>query len=238
MESVLYRFSDHTIYLAKGVKDYLTDRGSEANTWLPNGPDLSVFTYSPPAPPSKYFTVLYAGAHGAANDLSTVVSAARLISKNRMPIRFLLVGDGAEKVSLVSSSSDLPNIIFHAPVSKESIYSFIVQADAILLTLRDVPLFRYGVSPNKLYDAYAVGRPIITNVAGHISNEINDHRLGFTALPGNATSLAKAVVDLYETPFHERLEMSLRSRELAESFYSRSKVSKRLNSLLYSLLDT
>ena len=42
------------------------------------------------------------------------------------------------------------------------------------LSLKDISLFRYGVSPNKLYDAYALGRPVITTVTGAINAEVEN----------------------------------------------------------------
>ena len=61
------------------------------------------------------------------------------------------------------------------------------------LVLEGCPPFRYGVSPNKLYDAYALGRPVITTVAGDINGEVEDHSLGVTAPPGDPQALAAAI---------------------------------------------
>ena len=87
-------------------------------------------------------------------------------------IRFRFVGDGPEKQSLVKQAIDLKSVSFEDPVPKAQIPSLMAESDAILLSLRDVPLFSYGVSPNKLYDAYAIGRPVITTVAGAINQEV------------------------------------------------------------------
>ena len=56
--------------------------------------------------------------------------------------------------------------------TKDKMPSLIASADAVIISLKDVPLFRYGVSPNKLYDAYAIGRPVITTIPGHINEEV------------------------------------------------------------------
>ena len=54
------------------------------------------------------------------------------------------------------------------------------KSDAILLCLKNFSLFSYGVSPNKLYDAYSIGRPVISNVSGMIKDEIEHNQLGIT----------------------------------------------------------
>ena len=110
------------------------------------------------------------------------------------------------------------------------------QADAILISLRDVPLFRYGVSPNKLYDAYALGRPVITTVAGAINAEVEDYRLGETAPPGDPKALASAIKRLMETPRSERQAMANRALDLAHSIYSRQRINAEYNALLRGVI--
>jgi glycosyltransferase involved in cell wall biosynthesis len=108
------------------------------------------------------------------------------------------------------------------------------EADAILVSLRDVPLFRYGVSPNKLYDAYSIGRPVVTTVAGSINSEVELHGLGVTAPPGDPLALARSIVQLAETPISERQNMARRGVSLAKSVYSRQRIISDYNTLLKS----
>ena len=111
------------------------------------------------------------------------------------------------------------------------------EADAILLSLKDVPIFRYGVSPNKLYDAYSLGRPVITTVAGAINTEVEEHRLGTTAPPGDPLALALAIKRLMETSISERQAMSNRAIELAKSTYSRQRINAEYDSLLRGVIS-
>ena len=99
-----------------------------------------------------------------------------------------------------------------------------MKADAILLSLKDVDLFKFGVSPNKLYDAYALGRPLISTVGGIINQEIDDNKLGLTTLPGKPIELAKIIKKMYKLPRNEREEMGKNGRQIAENIYSREKV--------------
>ena len=177
------------------------------------------------------FKIIYAGAHGEANDLENVIKAIKLI--NDYPIELTLIGDGPCKKNLIKQSKNLSNIIFKDPVSKAHIPLILSEADGILISLKKVPLFKYGVSPNKLYDAYAIGRPVITTVDGNINDEVEENLLGFTAASSNPNDLAKAFIKLFKTPFEERILMGKRARNLAEEIYSR----ERINILFAKLIE-
>jgi glycosyltransferase involved in cell wall biosynthesis len=180
--------------------------------------------------------VLYAGAHGDANALDNVISAARCLEQQKQPVRFRFVGDGPEKQALMQLAVDLKSVSFEAPVPKAQIPDLMAEADAILLSLRDVPLFRYGVSPNKLYDAYALGRPVITTVAGAINAEVQEYRLGVTAPPCDPKALAAAIQRLMNTPRAERQAMAERAIELAHTTYSRQRINAEYNTLLRGVI--
>lgn len=236
MERQAYRQASTVVVLAKGAEAYVRERGARQTAWLPNGPDLELFAPQPLPSNSVGFTVLYAGAHGEANALENVIAAARVLEQQHESVRFRFVGDGPEKQSLNQMARDLQSVSFEDPVPKAQIPSLMAGADAILLSLRDVPLFRYGVSPNKLYDAYALGRPVITTVAGAINAEVEEHRLGVTAPPGDPQALASAILHLAHTSHSERVAMAERAIQLAQSTYSRQRVNAQYNALLRDVI--
>ena len=238
MERQVYRHASTVVVLAQGAEPFVRERGAWQTAWLPNGPDLALFTPRPLLADRPVFTVLYAGAHGDANALENVIAAARLLEQRRVPVRIRFVGDGPEKQSLICFAEDLKSVSFEAPVPKAQIPDLMAEADAILLSLKDVPLFRYGVSPNKLYDAYALGRPVITTVAGAINQEVEDYRLGVTAPPGDPQALAAAIKRLMDTPNSERQAMAHRAIELAQSTYSRQRIKAEYNTLLRGVIGT
>ena len=236
LEKLLYQNADHVIVLAKGSVDFVKKRGAKHVTWLPNGPDLEIFKkQSLPKEPEKFtfiepFKIFYTGAHGEANALDIVIDAARLIRD--LPIKIYLVGDGPEKKKLIKYSKGLENIIFKDPIPKNEIPKLLKNSHSILLTLKNIKLYSYGVSPNKLYDAYAIGRPVITNVNGDINDEVNINRIGITSNPNSYKSLASAIRQMFYTPRLKRIKMANRARLLAESLYSREKIVNKLNKIL------
>ena len=232
MERQLYRQARLVVVLAKGAEDYVRQRGAQHTAWLPNGPDLELFQPRPLQADRAEFTLLYAGAHGDANALEQVIEAARRLEAQQARVRVRLVGDGPEKQALIQQAAGLATVSFEPPVPKAEVPDLMAQADAILLSLRDVPLFRYGVSPNKLYDAYAIGRPVVSTVAGAINAEIEDNGVGVTAEPGDPQALAEAILRLARTSHQERQAMAERATHLARTVYSRQRINAAYDQLL------
>ena len=152
------------------------------------------------------------------------------------PVKFTLVGDGPEKINLMNQARELENIIFLSPVPKLLIPQLIANYHAILISLKGIRLFEYGISPNKLYDAYALSRPVISTVNGFVNKEIKDFNLGCTALPGDPKSLSKAIKNLILLSKKDREEMGTRGRELAVKIYSRDKIKKLYADLVIKLI--
>ena len=165
------------------------------------------------------FRIIYSGAHGIANDLENVIKAAFFL-KN-LPIKIILVGDGPQKDHLKILASTLENIDFKDPISKKDVPELLSNADAILISLADIKLFEYGVSPNKLFDAYAVGRPVITTIKGIVNNEVEKFNLGVTSPPGNPMKLSKAIKKLFKKERSERIKISINCRKMVDNFYSK-----------------
>ena len=240
IESKLYKNSDVVVVLAKGAKKYVSKKGAKRVVWLPNGPDLKAFKPLPsPIEPLNFtkrepFQIIYTGAHGLANDLINIVETAKIMRNE--PVKFTLVGDGPEKRNLMKLAKDLDNINFLSPVPKLLIPELVAKYHAILISLKGVKLFEYGISPNKLYDAYALSKPVISTVNGFVNKEINDFNLGFTAFPGDPKSLSRAIKKLLMLSKKDREEMGRRGRELAVKVYSRDKINKLYAELIIQLL--
>jgi len=236
LEKKIYELSNHVIVLAKGSIEYVKERGAKNISFLPNGSDLKHFKYYDLNPEKngfsnkRPFTLIYYGAHGEANGLENIIEAGKKL-KNK-PIKFILVGDGPEKISLIKKSINLENIVFLPTISKEKMPELISKCDAVIITLKDIPLFKYGVSPNKLYDAYAIGRPVISNVGGYIGEEINHYKIGFDAYSKSQNLLSDSITKLMNISKEERQKMSKRARELAEKTYSREIIVSKYDSLL------
>jgi glycosyltransferase involved in cell wall biosynthesis len=165
---------------------------------------------------SDKFTVIYAGAHGLANDLETVLHAAKMLQDQFLSnnIHILLIGEGPEKSRLKQFAlTHKINIVeFIDSVAKSEIYSILHQADAFLMLLKNSPVFRWGISPNKLFDYLAMGRPIIFGVNSSY-NPVKDISAGININPGDPAALAHAIYSLSLLAKDELHQMGLRGRQ-------------------------
>tara|TARA_B100001989_G_C24537681_1_gene465466 strand:- start:1092 stop:2345 length:1254 start_codon:yes stop_codon:yes gene_type:complete len=240
IEYLLYREAESVVVLAKGSKNYVKAKGAKNIIWLPNGPDLEKFKYISNYSNSENFnyanpfTLIYAGAHGKANDLENVIKAASILKS--YPIKFQFIGDGPEKKDLIIKAKNLKNIEFKNSVSKKIIPELLAKSNAILISLGDVKLFQYGVSPNKLYDAYALAKPVISTLKGSINEEIKKNNLGLVCDPNDPYALADIIKKMYMLPEIERKKMGLNGRRIAESTYSRNRINNVFLKLIRNIL--
>jgi glycosyltransferase involved in cell wall biosynthesis len=245
IERAMYVRSEAVIVLARGAIEYVIGRGAarERTYWLPNSVHVERFAVESSRSelrerhnlPDDAFVALYAGAHGDANALHSVVEAARLLAADAPGLHIALFGDGPAKPSLVELAQGLTNISFHDPVPKTAIAGVLATADVGLLLLRDVALFRYGVSPNKLYDYYAAGIPVIVAVGGDVNSEVEEEGVGFGIEPENPVRLAEAIRACASLSQPQRYQMGRRAFDLVRRRYDRSVVAEELHRLLGDL---
>ncbi len=213
----LYRAADRVVVLAEGAGRYLEGRGIPPDriTFVPNGVDPAHF---PPscalAGDGGPLTFVYAGAHGPANGLDVVLEAADRL-RARDDILFRLVGDGSAKSDLMEEAARrrLPNLMFEPSVPKQEIPGLLGSSTAGLMVLRGSALFRFGVSPNKLFDYLAAGLPVVSNVAGEVGDILEDASAGVQAADGSAAALAAAVERVADLSPEERRSMGAAGRQ-------------------------
>jgi glycosyltransferase involved in cell wall biosynthesis len=200
LERFLYRRADRLLVNSPGFIPHVRSVSGRTPALIPNGADGVQF--SPAQSGARVrarwdavdrFVVLYAGAHGMANGLETVLDAASLLQERR-PILFVLVGDGKEKAALEAraKASGLDNVRFEPAQPKHLMPEIVAGADVCLATLRNIPLFR-TTYPNKVFDYMAAGKPTVIAIDGVIRQVVEEAGGGIFAPPGDAGALAAAV---------------------------------------------
>lgn len=125
----------------------------------------------------------------------------------------MLVGQGPEKESLerVASAERLRNVVFLPPVPRVSVGALLDHFDACYIGLKRSPLFRFGVSPNKLLDYMMAGRPVIHAIdAGN--DLVAGSGCGVSVPPEDPGAIADAVRRLMRATPAERLRMGRAGR--------------------------
>lgn len=235
VERYLYHRASRIISLLPLAHDHMAAKGADpaAVVWIPNGVDLSLIPPTPCPSGRDGFTVIYAGAHGLSNQLSTVLEAAYHLEKVGAPVRFRLIGDGPEKGALreMAQRFGLRSVQFEDPVPKAEIFAVLQEADAFIITHQDAPLYRWGMSQNKLFDYLAVGRPIICG-SNCPYNPVAEAKAGFVVHPTDSIEMAAAVRRMADTPWPERQAMGERGRAFAELHHRFEHLGERFEQVL------
>lgn len=240
LEIWLYRRAACTIVLMPLAWKYIVPLGiaKERIVWIPNGVELDLFQCSNSAESIKesIFTLMYFGAHGQANGLDNLLQAMAHLQEMGYGQRILLrlIGDGPLKLKLMALAEALSlfNVKFEPSVSKREMPALAAQADAFVITIPDLArLYQFGVSPNKLYDYFAAGRPIL--IAADIpENPVIEANAGFVVPPSQPRALAEAIVKMIRTPVDERQQMGISAREFVERNHSFEILAERFADIL------
>jgi colanic acid biosynthesis glycosyl transferase WcaI len=182
------------------------------------------------------FTVLYTGTLGLSHGLTTVLDAAGQM-RGRDDIHFVLVGDGAEKASLMAQAQerDLKNVTFLDPLPHDEIPQILVAADVCLVHARKVQLFE-GMLPIKMYEAMACARPILLALNGEARRlAVDEAGAAIHVEPENAEELVSAILYLRDHPEEAEL-LGKRGRAFVETRFDRDQLTAELNIRITELL--
>jgi colanic acid biosynthesis glycosyl transferase WcaI len=194
--------------------------------FLPNGINLELFQ---PLPPDKELamvlgvsgkkTFLYAGVHGYAQGLETILEAASIL-KDRQDLAFLMVGAGPVKENLQhkAQSEHLENMIFCSSYAYSAMPRIYSLAAAAIVPLRKGKLHEQA-RPSKILPPLACALPVIYSGRGEGARLIEEGRCGLVVEPENPQALAEAVVTLADDP-QLASELGRKGRELVEGEYS------------------
>ena len=209
LEGFAYRHANAIVALTDAFAKHISARGIANNkiTVIKNGANLDLFKMQPRDPMledelglSGKFVAAYFGTHGMAHRLETILEAAAL-TRARKDILWLMVGDGAERDRLMRLKAEmgLENLVTLAQQPRERMPAFWSIADASLVLLRRSEVFK-TVIPSKIFESFAMGKPVVIGVEGESRDLVEAAHGGLAIVPEDAVELAQAVVRLHETP--------------------------------------
>jgi colanic acid biosynthesis glycosyl transferase WcaI len=244
LEWSTYRRASLIWAVTEGIRAAIISRGLSPKKvfLLTNGVDTEKFRPFPQALArinlgwNNKFTALYAGTHGLAHGLTTLLDAAEHL-RAQPDIQIVLAGDGATKKHLVAEAQrrHLTNVQFLEPLAHDCIPQLLAAADVCLIPLKKLPVFE-GALPSKMYEAMACARPIILGVAGEASRLAErDAGAAITVEPENAEELASAILHLYKHPEHAEL-LKMQGRAFVEKCFDRKQLVARLDEHIKVLL--
>lgn len=175
LEKWIYKKADAIVFTMEGAYDYIKEQKWEKDVprskvfYINNGVDLEQFHYNrehfriedPNLEDPETIKVVYTGSIRKVNHLGVLLDAAKQVQNSR--IRFLIWGDGDELPALRRRLQEegIQNVLFKGRVDKKYIPSIVSRADYTYINGGDNDLLRFGISPNKLFDYFAAGKPLI-----------------------------------------------------------------------------
>jgi glycosyltransferase involved in cell wall biosynthesis len=237
-EDYAYRVADRVVSVLPGADRHMVSRGMDAGkfAYVPNGVTVNGARPTGHAPAAVVdairpgaFTVGYVGTLGTANALETLIDAARLLDPDE--VRIVIAGLGPEGDRLMARAADVPNVTFVGSIPKTEVATAIQLFDATYIGLPRSPLWRFGVSPNKLYDYMAAGRPIL--FAADVGNRpIDEADCGRTVPPEDPAALADAIRSLAACPPAERTRLGANARAHVRAHHDYAVLAEELAAIL------
>lgn len=224
-ERTAYRSADVVVSMLPKVHAHLAACGLDLQRLhvVPNGISAADWAAAPlplradlaaalkAARASGESVVAYAGAMGAPNALDTLLDAAHRLRGERVCL--LIVGDGHERERLQRRIADegLARVQWFPPVPKAMMPALLAAIDISYIGWRRQPLYRFGISPNKLMDYMMAGRPVLHSVdAGN--DPVGDAGCGLTVAPESPEAVADGMRWLLALPRAERDRMGRAGR--------------------------
>lgn len=212
-EDLACREADLVVSILPATLPYLESRGLDPSRWVyvSNGVSPEVAARAGDTPQdADVFRVGYFGSHGPANDLATLLAAARILKS--ADIEFHLWGSGPSKASLERQAKGLEKVYFHDSVEPDEARARMRSMDSLYVGALSSPLYEHGIGHNKIFEYMAAGRPIVQAIDTPAS-PADQAGCAFRCMPGNPEDVARALVDLAQLQSGRRSAMGESGRD-------------------------
>lgn len=194
-------------------KLHIVPNGVSADEWNAPGEQLAeqLAAHIDGAHAAGRIVVVYAGAQGLANALDALLDAAALLSHESFD--FVLVGDGAERERLQRRVADecLTQVRFFGSIAKWQMPALLSRIDVAYIGLQRVPIFRFGIAPNKLMDYMMAGCVVLSAIeAGN--DPVAESGCGVTVQAESPPAIADGLRKLAGLSAEARQAMGQRGR--------------------------
>jgi glycosyltransferase involved in cell wall biosynthesis len=242
LEELCYNRASRIVVVTDGIRQRLIERGFPAGklVLIPNGANTDLFQRQPElgqrfraehglAPGA--FVAVYAGIHGIAQGLETVLRAASLL-RNEPGVCFVLVGEGPVKAELQALAAELrlDNVLMLPEQPRVAMPAILSAADAAIVPLRKLDLFQ-GALPSKMFDAWACELPLLLSIDGEARRTLEAAQGGLYVPPEDPLGLAAAIRTLAAQPDRGR-SLGRNGRHYTEQHHSRQAQARALEKLL------
>lgn len=229
-EKVCYYFSTFVVPCSIGMESQIKRKLPNTDTLvIPNASDLNLFNKTNNEkkilpewvnPNDKIF--IYAGSLGLMDSCLEIIEGFHFL-KDKENVKVVFIGGGAEKIMLekqVDKYGYNDQIYFTGLIPKNEVVAWYSISIASFVMFKDYPVLSTS-SPNKMFDSFAAGVPIIQNTKGWIFDLVKNSKCGLNVIPNSVSSMADAMRKIISDDDFVELA-SKNSYELAENKFNRS----------------
>lgn len=241
-EHLCYRSASTVVALSEGMAGWIrSHNGIEHIAVVTNAADNALFDsirepIELPDWTAGKRIVLYAGNFGFGDDCGQILDmTAELSARGRDDIVVVLDGDGMQRKALEERvAADRLPVRFLGLVSRQDLLHWLRAAMCTLCVTRNVPF--YGTcSPNKMFDSFAAGTPMIQTTQGWIKQLFATENCGLTVPPNDAAAFAGAVIRLSDDDnLHQGLAAN--ARRVGRERFDRDLLAERMRRILQGCL--
>ncbi|MGH9941826.1 MAG: glycosyltransferase family 4 protein [Pyrinomonadaceae bacterium] len=238
-EQLCYHAATTVVVLSDGMADWIRGRyGLDKLVVIPNASDNELAerangSHRAPEWAAGKQLILYTGTLGLIDDCGQILEVARVIEQSgARDLEIVLIGDGKERAMLEQRGREmnLSHVHFLGLMSKEDVASWLQTACCSLFVVKDVP-FLATASPNKLFDAFASGVPVVQATQGWIKDLLTRERCGITVPPNNPQAMADAVLRVAGEK-RLREDLGANARRVAHELFDRDLLATRMRQAL------
>ncbi|WP_316862998.1 glycosyltransferase family 4 protein [uncultured Cohaesibacter sp.] len=235
VEKKAYRLSDAVTSSMPNAIEHFVMNGLDPHkfTWIPNGVDVEEWEKAEPLSdkidrqiPRGMFTIGYAGSLGTANAIGTIKEAASKLATHD-DILFIFAGERDP-----AKTGRDGNILTLPFLPKRQIPTLLSRFDASVISWHDSPLYRFGISANKVPEYLLAGKPILNCYSGR-ADLVEGFNAGMTVPAGNSDALAEAILAMKALSEQERREMGENGRHSAVTQLSYETLAEKLEDVLF-----
>ena len=179
------------------------------------------------------FKLMFAGAVGEAHGFDCTMQAA-LLTKEHKDIKWIIVGDGRKLDWVKQFVKDIgleETVFILGRYPSDTMPWFFNQADVMLVTLNDDPLFKL-YAPAKISSYMAAAKPIIAVLNGEGAEVIKEADCGWALPAGDIEGFAKLAIELSQKNKSEFATKGGNAAKYYNEHFVKEKCLKKLDALM------
>ncbi|MCX6821940.1 MAG: glycosyltransferase [Candidatus Aenigmarchaeota archaeon] len=237
--------ADYSFVLSHQLIDFYAKKGVDKNRmeYLPNGANLKIFSETNQTSnnmmtiiPNNKFVMMYTGWVHEIRGLELMLSGTKEIIKIASDVFLVIIGADKEyikKINMKLQEMNLSdNVIVMGRIDHAFIPSYLVKAD-VCLTFLEINETYCMCPPQKMYEYFAMGKPIIANRIPSHTDFITDGVNGFI-IELNVMEFKNAVLKLHDDK--KLYELMSKNAKETSKLYDLEKINKKIGGKIDKLI--